>query len=230
MKLSPLQISLGISIVFHLLVVGAVVIDKYTCAPPSMAPPEPVMTLTMVAAPEENIEPPKPIAALPAMPKVEPPRIIATMASIAPVMPVAKRESVMATTDAPPPLQTTANAAPLEKATGDGSSLQPGLDPATMQSPPLVKAQPDYLKNPEPPYPPAALRRHQAGLVLLIVEVTAHGQVAHLEIKKSSGHPILDEAAQKAVSGWQFKPARLGPLAIDSEIEVPVRFELKETD
>ena len=230
MKLSPLQISLGISIVFHLLVVGAVVIDKCACALPSLATPEPVMTLTMVAAPEENIEPPKPIAALPAMPKVEPPRIIATMASIAPVMPVAKKESLMATTVAPPTFENTAHAAPLEKATGDASSLQPGPDPTTTLLPPLVKAQPDYLKNPEPPYPPTALRRHQAGLVLLIVEVTAHGQVAHLEIKKSSGHPMLDEAAQKAVSGWQFKPARLGPLAIDSEIEVPVRFELKETD
>jgi hypothetical protein len=31
----------------------------------------------------------------------------------------------------------------------------------------------------------------------------------------------------QAVSDWEFEPARIGSLTFASEIEVPVRFELK---
>jgi protein TonB len=82
------------------------------------------------------------------------------------------------------------------------------------------------LKNPEPPYPPTARRRHQEGLVLLRVKVNPHGRALSVEIKNSSGFPLLDEAAQTAVRDWEFQPARLGLLAVESEIEVPVRFKL----
>ena len=91
---------------------------------------------------------------------------------------------------------------------------------------PGLRATPTYRVNPEPPYPATARRRRQEGLVLLAVRVTSQGRASRIELKQSSGFPALDEAAWQAVRGWEFEPARLGALAVESEIEVPVRFKL----
>jgi protein TonB len=81
-------------------------------------------------------------------------------------------------------------------------------------------------KAPEPIYPPAARRRRQEGLVLLAVKVNSHGRAARVAVKQSSGFPLLDDAAMHTVGDWDFQPARIGTLAVESEIEVPVRFKL----
>jgi len=47
-----------------------------------------------------------------------------------------------------------------------------------------------------------------------------------VELKRTSGYPTLDAAALEAVPGWEFEPARIGSRGVDSEIEVPVRFQL----
>lgn len=91
---------------------------------------------------------------------------------------------------------------------------------------PSLRATPIYRVNPEPPYPATARRRRQEGRVLLAVRVTSQGRASRIELKQSSGFPALDEAAWQAVRGWEFEPARLGALAVESEIEVPVRFKL----
>jgi protein TonB len=95
-----------------------------------------------------------------------------------------------------------------------------------VQAQPDIRAKPNYLKNPEPVYPELARRRRQEGLVLLAVKITAQGRAERVEIKKSSGFSLLDNAAVEAVCDWEFQPARIGSLALESEIEVPVRFEL----
>ena len=69
--------------------------------------------------------------------------------------------------------------------------------------------------------PPAA-----GGLVLLSVSVSSQGHPVQVRVKQSSGVFTLDEAAVDAVRGWEFKPTRIGPLAADSEVEAPVRFQL----
>jgi protein TonB len=110
---------------------------------------------------------------------------------------------------------------------GDGSSPRPGEDTTTQQAPLGIRAQPDYRHNPEPPYPLAARRRRQEGIVLLSVKVSAQGRAVRVELKQSSGVTVLDEAAIQAVRGWEFSPARVGTTAYESEIEVPVRFKLQ---
>jgi protein TonB len=89
-----------------------------------------------------------------------------------------------------------------------------------------TRALPRYRVNPPPPYPALARRRGQQGLVRLSVLVTPGGEAAHVSIRHSSGFPLLDEAAQRAVRRWQFEPARRGALPVQSEIEVPVQFTL----
>ncbi len=226
---------------FHVLVVGAVVLEKFIYVAPRTEPPAPVMTLTLVAAPAEPVETPKPVVPPPSPPKIEPVKLVPAVIPITPVVksdapevtevarpvPVAAVPppvpvAVVTPAPTPPPV-----AQPPVKISGDASSPKPGPD-ATTTPPPLVKAEPNYLKNPEPPYPLIALRRHQEGLVLLTVKVTAQGTVEQLAVEKSSGFPALDDAALRAVRGWEFQPAHLGPLAVESEIEVPVRFQVKD--
>jgi protein TonB len=124
------------------------------------------------------------------------------------------------------PQSATSDPTPLPTRSSGDSSLQPVKDDA---APPVklgARIQPYYHKNPEPLYPVFAVRHHQEGLVVLRVVVSPLGRATHLELKKTSGFPLLDEAAIKAVRDWEFEPARIGPIAVESEIEVPVRFAL----
>lgn len=83
-----------------------------------------------------------------------------------------------------------------------------------------------YLNNPRPAYPLAARRRGDQGTVLIRVVVTAEGWATNANIEKSSGHPLLDDAALTAVKSWRFVPARQGGQAIESPYVVPVVFKL----
>jgi protein TonB len=89
---------------------------------------------------------------------------------------------------------------------------------------PLTPAQ--YRDTPLPSYPAAAREQRLEGTVLLEVLVRADGRVGEARVKQSSGAPVLDEAALEAVRRWTFVPAQRGPVAVDSWVEVPVRFSL----
>jgi protein TonB len=90
-----------------------------------------------------------------------------------------------------------------------------------------TQAKPDYLRNPPPRYPPRAKRLKQQGVVFLNVWVSAKGRVQRLDIRKSSGFSMLDQAARESVKKWKFKPARQNRKQVDSKVIIPVRFELK---
>jgi protein TonB len=89
--------------------------------------------------------------------------------------------------------------------------------------------RPGYLINPKPAYPPEARRRKQEGLVILRVFISGEGLPQRVEMAQSSGYGLLDAAALEAVRQWRFTPARLGNLAMASQIEVPIRFKLLES-
>jgi periplasmic protein TonB len=84
-----------------------------------------------------------------------------------------------------------------------------------------------YLNNPRPAYPPMARRLGIEGLVVLRVQVSAKGTPDQVAVAQTSGTPVLDEAALRAVQGWSFVPARLGEKPIAHVVDVPVRFQLK---
>ena len=57
-----------------------------------------------------------------------------------------------------------------------------------------------------------------------------HGSVAAVELARSSGSTLLDEAATRAVRDrWRFIPARRDGVAIESWVEVPIKFVLAES-
>ncbi len=84
----------------------------------------------------------------------------------------------------------------------------------------------DLTANPPPRYPVVAIGRRLEGTVMLKLKIDSHGKVIMVEILKSSGHDLLDQAAFQAVNQWQGKPARRFGRAVASEEVLPIRFRL----
>ena len=88
-------------------------------------------------------------------------------------------------------------------------------------------ARPRYAENPKPVYPQEAKEKGYEGEVVLRVEVLINGRVGQIEIKKSSGHELLDHSALTAVKQWRFIPAKKGDVAIPLRVNIPVKFQLQ---
>lgn len=93
----------------------------------------------------------------------------------------------------------------------------------------ITEAQPFYLRNPAPSYPLKARQNGWEGTVLLRIFVNKDGYPVKVEVEKSSGHTVLDEAALKTVKRWKFRPAQLGNIPVESYVRVPVRFDLENS-
>jgi protein TonB len=63
-------------------------------------------------------------------------------------------------------------------------------------------------------------------VVLLSVRLDASGRPAAVEVRTSSGVPALDAAAVAAVRGWEFEPGWVDGEPVESQVEVPIHFEL----
>jgi len=77
-------------------------------------------------------------------------------------------------------------------------------------------------------YPPAAVRQHIEGKVLLKVLVGADGSPQEVTVEKSSGHRELDQAAIAAAKTWMFNPGSSGGKATASYALIPINFSLSE--
>lgn len=82
--------------------------------------------------------------------------------------------------------------------------------------------------NPKPVYPASSRRLRHVGVVVLNVSVNSEGTVSGVKIHSSSGFPELDQSAVDAVLRWKFQPASLRGTPVESEVEVPIRFQLSE--
>lgn len=192
-------------------------------AAPASALAHPVAAVVATALPVPA--PPPPESITPA--NVLPPLAVAEAIFPMPAPPVtAVSEPISVATPAVPLTVTAVNNPTATTTTGDNSSPMPGKDFTSATGSPTATAKPDYLKNPEPEYPLAARRRGQQGVVILNVTVSPLGHAKEVSIKESSGYELLDQAALRAVKTWEFEPARIGSIGVESRIEVPVRFKL----
>lgn len=99
------------------------------------------------------------------------------------------------------------------------------IGPAT--TPPSPGASLQYLRAPPPSYPRAALKDRLQGTVLLQVRVDTDGRPVAVDIARSSGHRVLDQAAQQQVMRqWRFRPATQEGHAVEAIGLVPVAFSL----
>lgn len=84
-----------------------------------------------------------------------------------------------------------------------------------------------YLNNPAPTYPPLSRRLGEQGRVLMRVFVNPNGAPDQVQLRQSSGYRRLDAAAEAAVRGWRFVPARRGDEPIGAWVLVPIAFNLR---
>jgi protein TonB len=103
---------------------------------------------------------------------------------------------------------------------------------AATAAPVVAVTEPDYkasyLNNPPPAYPMVARRQGLQGRVVLHVEVLADGVCGQINIQKSSGYAMLDNAALQTVKNWRFMPASRAGHAVDKWFMIPIQFSLKD--
>ncbi|MCS6854881.1 MAG: TonB family protein [Elioraea sp.] len=80
----------------------------------------------------------------------------------------------------------------------------------------------------EPTYPWEARRNRWQGTVVLAVTVSPEGHPVAIEVARSSGHAVLDQAAADAVRQWRFVPAQRNGVAVADRVAVPITFRLRE--
>ena len=84
-----------------------------------------------------------------------------------------------------------------------------------------------YLENPPPAYPGISRRVGEQGRVILRVLVNAGGSADEVQVRESSGHARLDNAARDTVRGWRFVPAKRGDTPVPAWVLIPVSFRLE---
>ena len=179
--------------------------------------PREVSVTFITPQPQAKPEPPKP------QPAPEKPKTV----------PVVKKQS------APPPIPVV-NTAPSQNAIS-APPAPPAPSAPTEPAPPVVFAPPapaapalpktvtsgiEYLKAPQPEYPPVSRRMGEEGKAVLRVLVNDKGRPERVDVQQSSGSARLDEAARQAVLRALFKPFMEDGKAVPAYAIVPIRFQL----
>jgi periplasmic protein TonB len=76
----------------------------------------------------------------------------------------------------------------------------------------------------DPAYPPLAREAHIWGTVVVEAVIDEHGNVVQARVV--SGHPLLIDAALKAVLQWKYEPTTLNGQPVSVELQVQVHFNL----
>jgi protein TonB len=76
----------------------------------------------------------------------------------------------------------------------------------------------------DPVYPPLARETHIRGTVIVDAVIDEHGNVVQARVV--SGHPLLMDAALKAVLLWKYEPTTLNGQPVSVELQVQVHFKL----
>jgi len=115
--------------------------------------------------------------------------------------------TIVAAVDSP----SVAFAVPVQGAVAVAEARYASAPPANLAAPPRpTKFDPNAAQGgiyPDPPYPGIAVRNNYQGSVTVELAVDASGAVVSAKVAKSSGFPVLDEAAVKTVKErWHFPP------------------------
>jgi protein TonB len=77
----------------------------------------------------------------------------------------------------------------------------------------------------DPVYPPLAREARIAGTVIVDAVIDGHGNV--VEARVANGHPLLIEAALRAVRQWKYEPTSLNGQPVSVELQVQVHFNFR---
>lgn len=189
-----------------------------------------ILTVSLLAAPAPPA--PAPPVAQPAQPAPAVAPMLSKPAKATPQRavkrPLAPTPRTVESTTQAEPVTTPAPIARSAPANAVAAPPTPQTPPGEMAAP-LVAPRFDaaYLNNPPPPYPPLSRRLGEQGRVMVRVFVDPNGAPAQIELRESSGHPRLDDAAALAVRRWRFVPARRGTEPVGAWVLVPISFNLR---
>lgn len=199
---------------------------------PPPAPPQPQ------APPSASTIPPVPAPAPPALPvpkkssapkpaarprAQDRPRATRPAAEAkAPDKPSAPRPAAPDTT----PIQPSSRATPADAS----PPSTPPASPAAPAAPARTAAsEASYAAtNRKPPYPALSRRYGEQGTVVLRVLVNPDGTAGAVELKASSGYPLLDESARTTVQAWRFNPATSDGRPVAEWYQVSIPFKLQD--
>ncbi len=80
----------------------------------------------------------------------------------------------------------------------------------------------------KPTYPRLARERDEEGKVIYEVQIQANGAVTRIRLIKSSGFPLLDRAALRAVKRAKFIPATIDNRPVTSCRRISFVFRLEK--
>ena len=191
--------------------------------PPTPTPPAPAPVVIPAPTPEPPRPRPEP-APRPPPPKPRPapvarPRPVTPSPTPAP--PVRPQEAIVA---AAPPM---AEAPPVPAPATAPPPAPPPSPPPPVQARTGVSISASYAASNRPPVQPArSLRNNEEGRVVLRVLVQADGTAGEVQVRTSSGFPLLDAAASNAVQSWRFNPATSEGKPVAEWYLVPIIFKL----
>ena len=81
-----------------------------------------------------------------------------------------------------------------------------------------------------PEYPPEARPAGQSGDIVLSFVIDSNGNVTNISIEKSSGFPILDNAAATALKTCRYEPAVKEGVAVESGASITYRWTFAGPD
>ena len=110
------------------------------------------------------------------------------------------------------------------KATTD--AIIPELATRVPARPVDIVTPPERIRSVSPEYPQVARAAQLEGDVLLEATVTVDGKVTNVAVVRSV-HPLLDEAARKAVLQYEYKPARRNGVAEAAVVRLTVSFRMR---
>lgn len=132
----------------------------------------------------------------------------------------------------PVPVATIASSAPAAVAAPEIAAPGPSPvvavpAPAAVPAVAEVFTPPSFRVHEEPAYPERARRAGVEGDVVVKVLLSARGEIRRVELARSSGSRLLDEAALAAARASQFSPAERNRVPVEAEATATYRFELR---
>jgi protein TonB len=122
-----------------------------------------------------------------------------------------------------------ARAAPMPAKSAAAAPAQPApraTENAAISDAPVRVTNPNYAGACPISYPERARRRSQEGTVVIHALIGPDGKPIEVSVAQSSGHALLDEAAQEAIAQCTFVPQKVGGRAVKAIVEIPIPFKL----
>ena len=107
---------------------------------------------------------------------------------------------------------------------GNTTAAEP-LKPVPVETRPDI--DPRFLRDLQPPYPPALERAEIEGIVTVRVQVGTDGRILAVELVRADDPAFFSATRDQALRRWRFEPALRDGVAVVSWVQKTVRFTIR---